>query len=176
MKKRDKLHKDAVDSNSHAVFDEYRKLRNEINNDIRTCKEDYVLDMINGENVKEGNIWKAVDVVRCKNKKVPVSNNITSDQMNNYYAHIGENLASVFPDSPSLWKGASSIHEFIFKSVTISEILNQLSLLENKSKNDVLDMDSRLLYLSRFVIATSLTTIINKSIITGVVPAGKGLE
>ena len=44
MKTRDKLHKKALDSNDDKSFNEYRRLRNELNNDIKTCKDNYVLD------------------------------------------------------------------------------------------------------------------------------------
>ena len=170
MKTRDKLHKKALDSNDDKSFNEYRRLRNEINNDIKTCKDNYVLDMMNGDNVKEGNIWKAIDVIRCNKNKSTVSNSITCSEMNSYYANIGEQLASTIPDSPPLWKGPSSIHDFTFVAVTEEDVLKYLSLLESKSKNDVLGMDSSLLYVSRFVIVSFLTELFNISIRMGVVP------
>ena len=83
--------------------------------------------------------------------------------MNSYYTNIGEQLASTIPDTPPLWKGPSSIHDFTFVAVTEEDVLKYLSLLESKSKNDVLGMDSSLLYVSRFVIVSFLTELFNIS-------------
>ena len=50
------------------------------------------------------------------------------------------------------------------------EVLTQLSMLENKSITDVLGIDSKLLFISRFVITASLTKLFNISLIKCIVP------
>ena len=46
-----------------------------------------------------------------------------------------------------------------------------LNQLENKSKADVLQIDSKLLYISRNTVCPSLTYLYNKSIQYGILPA-----
>ena len=72
--------------------------------------------MLDGQNVKESNVWKAVNLVKGNNKSnnsLPV--HIKCTDMNKYYATIGDKLAASFSNSDKdeyLWKGGSSIHRF----------------------------------------------------------------
>ena len=52
----------------------------------------------------------------------------------------------------------------------MSQVYEALQKLSDKSKKDVLDMDSRLLHISSGVISDSLTFLFNESIVQGIVP------
>ena len=170
MRKRDNLHKTADANNDNVLYDKYRKVRNEINYDIKTSRKNYITNMINRNNVKEGNIWEAINLVRGKKLSNAIPKDLSCEKINDCYAEVGEQLASTFPDTPPLWKGPTSIYDFSFNSVMDDEVLTQLSMLENKSKTDVLGIDSKLLFISRFVITASLTKLFNISLINGIVP------
>ena len=84
---------------------------------------------------------------------------------------MGDKLTEKFKDSVPLWKGPSSSHEFQFKPVTQAEVLGYLEKLENKSKADVVNIDSKLLYIARHAVVASLTEMFNHTLRNGVIPA-----
>ena len=96
MRKRDNLHKTAVANNDKVLYDEYRKVRNEINYDIKTSRKNYFTNMINRNNVKEGNIWEAINLVRGKKLSNAIPKDLSCEKINDYYAKVGEQLASNF--------------------------------------------------------------------------------
>ena len=60
---------------------------------------------------------------------------------------------------------------FNLKPVTQAEVLSHLDILENKSKADVVNIDSKLLYIARHAFAASLAEMFNHSLRNGVIPA-----
>ena len=174
MKDRDKKHKLAIDQKNDELFDEYRYLRNSVTEQIKYKKKQHIMSMLDGQNVKESNVWKAVNLVKGNNKSnnsLPV--HIKCTDMNKYYATIGDKLAASFSNSDKdeyLWKGGSSIHRFNIEPIKCQQVYEELKKLSDKSKKDVLDMDSRLLHISSGVISDSLTFLFNESIVQGIVP------
>ena len=100
------------------------------------------------------------------------SNDITSEQFNNYFASIGSKLADKFDTCLPSCPPADSIYTFRFNSITLSDVFRpkELSLLSSQPKLDILDFDSYLLHISAQSIAKPLTCIFNQSCETGHVP------
>ena len=96
---------------------------------------------------------------------------VDCNNINQYYATLGEQLAPNSKREEPLWKGPSSIHDFVLKPISQNEVMYHLNQLENKSKADVLQIDSKLLYISRNAVCPSLTYLYNKSIQYGILPA-----
>jgi hypothetical protein len=170
MQKRDKLHMSAVNNNDWNLFDEYKSLRNEISCNIKEDKRKYILDSITGNNNKESNIWKTINLIRGVKNKSTVINDIDTNDMNKFFATLGDTLAENFVDSEPLWKGPPSIHKFEFTRISESEVLQCLNQIENKSKPDVLGIDAKLLFIARHFVAYSLTKMFNLSINRGDIP------
>ena len=116
-----------------------------------------------GNKVKEKNVWNA-NLLREQAKNNVICNDILCEDMNNFFATIGENLHAKFPNQEPLWKGSSCIHSFSLQLLTQDEILYHLNNLPDKSQTDILDMDCKLLRMARHIISIHLCHFYNLSI------------
>ena len=66
-----------------------------------------------------------------------------------------------FNNTSATWKGPSSIHTFHFDVITSDYVMKHLLCLPNRSNNDILEFDSKLLKLSAFVFCPYLTCLFN---------------
>ena len=86
--RRNHVHNKAVNLESDELFNNYRKLRNDVK-----CN-------------KEKNVGDAVILLRGKAKNNVISNDISCEDMNNFFATIGDNLNAKIPNKEPLWKGS----------------------------------------------------------------------
>ena len=172
MKERDRVHKLAVDKGDNNLFDTYKCMRNNVANVIKDKKTRYIHSMLEGTQVKEGNIWKAVNLISGKNKyNNGIPSELQPDDINKYFAQMGDKLAASFTNTVEpLWKGSSSIYDFSMSSISEGEVFEHLIRLPDKSKTDVLGLNSKLLRLSSKYIHKSLTFLFNHSLKVGIVP------
>ena len=99
--------------------------------------------------------WRAVSVAMGKNihtDNVPID--LTCDSMNNYLSNIGCELNAQFKNTSATWKGP-------FDVITSESVMKHLLCLPNRSNNDILEFDSKLLKLSAHVIYPYLTCLFN---------------
>ena len=80
---------------------------------------------------------------------------LNSDSFNNYFTSIGSNLVGSkdFGDVTLPELNINHENEFQFKEINSNCVLRDLLNLPNKSSNDIIDMDSRLLRLASPIIA-----------------------
>ena len=130
----------------------------------------YVLKTLTDIKTKENNVWKAVKIIHGNSKGHGCPSTMECNHVNKFFATLGEQISAGFGDSLTLWRGPSSTHEFSLEPITQVEVLRHLTHLENKSKADVLGIDSRLLYTARVDVVASLTNIFNISIQRGTIP------
>ena len=126
------------------------------------------MSKVTGNKVKEKNVWNA-NLLREQAKNNVICNDILCEDMNNFFATIGENLHAKFPNQEPLWKGSSCIHSFSLQLLTQDEILYHLNNLPDKSQTDILDMDCKLLRMARHIISIHLCHFYNLSIQNGIV-------
>ena len=170
IKERDNMHKRAISENDHVLFRQYSSLRNLVTNKIRSKKKEFINDLI-CSSYSSKNLWRAVSVATRKNihtDNVPID--LACDSMNNYFSNIGCELNAQFNNTPATWKGSSSIHTFHFDVITSESIMKYLLCLPNRSNNDILEFDSKLLKLSAQVIYPYLTCLFNLSLQQKLVP------
>ena len=77
---------------------------------------------------------------------------LTCDAMNHYFSNTGCELNAQFNNTPSTWKGPFSINTFHFDVITSESVMKHLICLPNRSNNDILEFDLKLLKLSAYVI------------------------
>ena len=121
---------------------------------------------------KEDNIWKAVNLISGKNKYTNgMPSELQPDDINKYFAQMGDKLAASFTNTVEpLWKGSSSINDFSMSSISEGEVFEHLIRLPDKSKTDVLGLNSKLLRLPSKYIHKSLTFLFNHSLKVRIVP------
>ena len=103
-------------------------------------------------------------------KSVP--KNLTAEKFNTYFANIPLKIDSEFDDDKDielLWRGGKSIHKFTFDGFTIYDVTKRLQSLPDKTGNDIVGIDRRLLRIGAEYVSSSLTVILNKSLSEGAV-------
>ena len=92
-------------------------MKNQIICNIKDKKKDYLLKLIEG-NSKEKHIWKAVNLLRGKTIRNENPIDVDCNNINEYYATLGEQLAPNSKREAPLWKGPSSKHDFVLKPIS----------------------------------------------------------
>ena len=98
-----------------------------------------------------------------------ISQDIVNLMKERDFSNIGTEINKSFTDNTTYWRGPESVYNYIFKNVSEGEIYEYLLKLPDKSNNDILGFDSKLLRIAASVICKPLAFMINISFNTGVV-------
>ena len=172
--KRDYLHKKAIKSNdvnkSNILWTEYRKQRNHVTNIIRNAKLEHYNTVIETHKHKPKQFWKEMKTI-IPSSKSDVSKDITADEFNEYFANIGNTVASSLPHLPTYkCKLQDSIHQFKFQNVDPGFVKKIINSLPKDSKNDIFDIDTKLLNISSHIVSPFLSLLFNLSLCAGYCP------
>ena len=167
------LHKKSVQSNCPRLWNEYKSQRNKVNSLIRQAKEDFFISSVKEANGNQKYMWRTLRAALNNNKynsDIPVA--LTPDCLNNFFTTVGSQLAKILPLKYSMpdFIGEAIHNCFNFSSIEEETVLHELKLLRENSNLDILDIDSRLLFLSAPIIAPTLTKLFNMSLTSGTVP------
>lgn len=179
MRKRDNLHKTAIDSKLPDDWQAYKLLRNRTNKQIHHAKENYFKTEIAENKSSPNSIWKSIKKLMPKKSKSPtstmqingepISQPLTvADHFNEYFVSIGTVLCSIIPTS--LLNGQSNGPRFSFDEIQIESVASQLRHLDPKKGAGLDNIPCRLLKSSADLIAPSLTYIYNLSLVSGTFP------
>ena len=97
-------------------------------------------------------------------------NDITADDMNDYFVNVSSSIANSFDRKAPVWRNPQSVYTFSFSNISVDNVCRHLNNLNEDSKLDVLSFDSKLLRLSAPCISASLSQMYNTSLKTGIVP------
>jgi hypothetical protein len=171
MYKRDFLKSKADKTKNPDMYSEYRKLRNMITSKIRYEKKKYFEDRFfsSGNDAKQK--AKVLNLIQDKNCQSCIPPQMEANKFNDFFSKIGKKTAEKLNKNHDfVWRGQKSIYAFSFTSVDSYSVLKCLRKLgSNVSKNDVLNIDSKLLCLSADIIAPIITDFINCSLSLGYV-------
>ena len=98
-----------------------------------------------------------------QNTHKPISPSLTADNLNDYFTSFGAGLAKGFSNNLPDWS-------FKFTEISKDFVQKELKHLENYSKLDVCNIDTRLLNIAASVITPSLHFLLNWSLFIGYVP------
>ena len=173
MYRRDYLKEKAVNDKSDDLWNEYKLINKEITQDIDSSKSNYFKTNCD-DNLKNPKLlWR--NLKKCfpnKHNNGILSDSLTCNSLNTFYASIGNKISERFTGQPNeiSIKGEPSIHQFFLPLTTPLSINKSIKELPNKSSNDVLNFDSKLIKLNSGIIAPILSHIFNLSIKTAKVP------
>ena len=172
MKRRDAIHQKAVHLKNATLFSQYKTLRNECTTIIRKNKREYIQHHIQNNKGNPREFWKMVHLLKgSKHSKSTISSDLTCFDLNDHFASVGTSLSEKFDTQLPDWKLPDCIHSLHLEYVTPEHVSKNLALLGNRSNTDILGIDSKLLYISRFIISNSLSSLYNLSLSTCHVPA-----
>ena len=171
MYRRDSIHGKAVNSNNDFEWNEYRSMRNYINNIVKRAKEQYYENIVDENSQNPKTLWKNINNIVRENKYFAQTHCIIASRFNDFFSTIGENVSNRFSGVANLkWTNPPPINTFSFTRIQWDCVFNDMIALGTDSNNDVLQMDAKLLKLSAHLIAPSLTDIYNLSLSTRVIP------
>jgi hypothetical protein len=168
---RDVLKKKATNNNDPVLWEAYRKLRNKVTQIIRDRKREYAIEKIDQYKNDSKKMWKTLNRMTGRDKDRTTNRNICSQSYNDFFNTIGQNTVSNLNNVNTLfWKCSQSVYSFSFKPINTDSVYKLLSALGDKSSDDVLGFDSRLLHLAKDVISPILSKFFNASLQTNIVP------
>ena len=106
-----------------------------------------------------------------KHSRSTISSDLTSFDLNDHFASVGTSLSEKFDTQLPDWKLPYCIHSLHLEYVPPEHVSKKSGTLGNRSNTDILGIDSKLLYISRFIISNSLSSLYNLSLSTCHVPA-----
>ena len=189
---RDKLKRKAIITNLECDWDNYKRIRNRVNIELKNAKKEYYSTRIADEGANPKKAWKTInDLLARKNKQIVVNelklgdNSLTNPKdiaevFNDYFANIAQNLASNQTDDinfnfETYVKKAES--EFTaFQPVTISQVYQLLTGLSSNKATGVDKISSKIIKIASPAIADSPTFSVRLLLYPHFLTSGKRLE
>jgi len=164
MYSRDYNHKKANADKSSEYWNKYKLLKNTVTTEIRKSKRKYFSDICTEFKNDGRRLWKNINLVypsKSKSRQLPTE--FTANDLNNHFTNVGKNINDTFDKTrPLHMKGPKSIYKFILDDIEISTVTKGLTLLSSTTSSiDVLGFDSKLLNISKDVVAPYLTKLFN---------------
>ena len=187
MRNRDYHEKRAIKHASQTHWESFKKLRNEVNIQIRNAKSKFFHDKINdcsrSNDPKEA--WTLINTLLGKNNKpnnlseLSVNDNLVSDPksmaeaLNDYFVNIGPTLAAEYEEESCNIAQTTNVNSFLCALFKFSPILvDNVALTSRGLKaNKATGLDKippKILKLSASIVAPSFTYIFNLSLATGI--------
>jgi len=184
MYRRDCLKIKALRTGNPSDWNNFMKLRNEVNNEIKNVKKSYYYETFEAYNGNSRKTWETInEVTRRKSDKTAINElelngmritNLTkiAEGFNKFFAEIGPEL------SRDIEEVSTSFDEYIyqtsncfsFQRVTQLHVLSHLNKLCKRKATGLASVSARLLKECPDLISWSLALIFNQSINTGIFP------
>ena len=184
MFNRDYLKKRAISSKDEK-WCEYRRARNQVNNEIKKAKRFYFtknLDIHKGDMKRSWKLINELNSRNCKKAKkiseikmgeqVVTSSGEMAEIFNSYFSDIAADLAAEIPASehkPETYLVPTN-KTFTLEIPIIDTVYRLLKTIDEKKSSGLDKIPNKLLKIAADVIAPSLTEIFAKSIYTGIFP------
>ena len=167
MYHRNHLKKCAIKSSNVDVWAAYRQVRNKITNMLKSAKRAYYCNAIHVNKSNPSKMWNVLNKLTGGKFRAPLPGNFSPNSLNDYFNSIGQSTVSelsVNSNNDLLWKSPPSIHKFEFQPVSTQAVAKHLYQLSRESSVDVLEFDSKLLYIARDIISPIITKFFNVSL------------
>ena len=172
---RNHIHKHAILSKNRAIFQEYRRVRNNVNNVIKQAKSEYFKSSVNEFKFQPKKMWQTLKTVLPSKRKTLTTVPFSSNDLVEFYSSIGDKINSKFdpyiklPDMSTILNDVHSV--FSFDDISNDFVFKKLLSLSNVKTIDILGFDGQILAIAAPLISESLTKIFNASLRTGIVPS-----
>ena len=187
MYSRDKLKKKAMKTNKPEIWDDYKKIKNNVNKAVKRTKKSFYRQEIQSKAGDCKGTWKVLNNLmdrKSKNTQIkeikltPTESETKpegiADQLNKHFTEIGSKLASEIMEPPS---GVSFKNyltktdtKFKLKKVKPAKVLKLLSTVDPGKASGVDQISNKLLKIAAPYIHLSLTDFFNLSVETNTFP------
>ena len=176
MRRRDVLKKKAISSNDLAMWQQFKRPRNQVNNATKLAHAKKRHFSKNLETSK-GNPRKTWDLINeLSSRSFCKSSNILEIQANNRTINNADDMAEAFnvyftnieADAESFL--LPSDNSFSLKTLSIDIVLDLLKKIDEKKATGFDKIPSKLLKMAATIVVPSLTDVFTKSILTGIYP------
>ena len=179
---RDFHRRKALSSNSQYHWRMYRKLRNFASREEKSLKSQYYWKLIEDAKNDSSSMWKAMKQTLPSNHmdtnaifsngKLHTSFIDIAEHLNQHFSNIAKYLAKVFRNTSSaLSKNVTSAYDFKLNPISEMIVHRELSKMKANKAIGLDKISARLLRDAAWVIAPSLTYIINSSLKLGKFPS-----
>ena len=186
MRFRDRLKNKAVKTGDHDLWDAYKKIRNQVNNEVKKTKKYYYNNRFHTVSNDSKKTWQTINELtgRKSNKStvngLMINKESISDpkkicnSFNKFFAEIGPQLANKIPRSGINHSFENYLtktnSKFSFEEISSFDVQQLLSELDTSKANGLDNIPARLLKDCPDLISESLTQIFNESINQGLFP------
>jgi hypothetical protein len=187
LKIKNNLYKKYIKSRTVYYHQKFKLYRNKINRLIKISKKDYYNKyfMSNKSNMK--NIWKGIkQIINSKPRgsssspsKILEGENVLTDSksianaFNNFFANIGNNLATSIPSveaTPMDSMSNQQLNSIFLNPITSEEIILEINKLNSSKAVGPFSIPINILKLTKDIISKPLEIIFNSSLLNGIVP------
>ena len=185
MHEREYHQKQAHKTNLEYHWQQFRELRNLVNNQVKLAKSKYYQNSVNANKNNPSNLWKTLNELTSRTKSGTNPSCIISEEkpvtdqksiattLNEYFTSIGTKLADKIKNTfrtrnPS--PATDLPYSFEFEEVDESFVLRELSLLKTNKATGLDQINAKLLKDSVSTIVSSLTKIFNASLLSQTFP------
>ena len=186
MRFRDSLKNKAIKTGDYNLWDSFKKIRNQVNNEVKEAKRCYYNNRFHNVSNDSKKTWQTINELtgRKSNKStingLMINNESISDpkeicnSFNKFFAEIGPQLANKIPRS-SVNRSFENYFtktntQFSFEEISHSDVQQLLSELDISNAKGLDNIPVRLLKVCPDLISESLTQIFNESINQGIFP------
>ena len=185
MPKRDFLKKKAMLDRKQSTWDQYKRARNQTNNEIKKAKRKYFTDNLKLSKSNPKKNWQLINELSSRRSskarnisEIKIAEQIKTEpfeiaeQLNLHFATIGERLASEIPASdiePETYLMPTET-SFSLKAPSLNVVHKLLSKLNERKSAGLDSIPNKLLKMAASIVSPSLTRIFAKSIETGIFP------
>lgn len=187
MRCRDAAKKKAIKTKNPHDWANYRKLRNKINNNVKTTKASYYHNSLIQSEGNSRRTWKTINHLMSRRqnnqlvKEVKVNDisicnsNEISNTFNEHFSTIGPRLAREIPStsdevSTYLNNFPENFNKFSFRPTTSSIVFTHLNRLSKTKSTGLDNISAKLIRECADIISGPLCDLFNKSLMSGIFP------
>ena len=185
MRRRDVIKKKAISANDHAMWQQFKRARNQVHNATKLAKKRYFSENLETSKGNPRKTWHLINELSsmssCKSSNILEiqANNRTinnaddmAEAFNVHFTNIAKMLARDIPvgevDAESFL--SPSDNSFALKPSSIDIVLDLLKKIDEKKATGLDKILIKLLKMAASIVAPSLTDVFTKSILTGIYP------
>ena len=189
MRDRDAAKRKAMASNDPRDWAKYKKLRNTINNNIKTSKASYYSNAFSQSKGNSRKTWQTINELTSRRtnnttvKELKLNGSIFSNSselsnaFNDHFSTIGPRLANEIPPNDNNNHDLSYINninvnhnKFSFSSTSSSIVFSHLNKLCRSKATGLNDISAKIMRECADLISVSLCDVFNKSLLSGIFP------